>query len=55
LFLSVLPLNVATADGYLDGIQKELEKHILLDSSFSCMLIGTGTDGAAIIIRAKMV
>jgi hypothetical protein len=47
VFLAVLPLNNATAYGYLDAIQKELDEHGLLDWLSSCKLIGTGNDGTA--------
>jgi hypothetical protein len=53
VFLSVLSLDSVTADGYLDGIQKEVEKHRLLDCLSSCKLIGTGTDGAASMTAAE--
>jgi hypothetical protein len=47
VFLSVLPHNIATADGYSDAIQEELEKCRLSHRLSSCKLTGTGTDGAA--------
>jgi hypothetical protein len=50
VFLSVLLLDNATADSYLDAIQKELEKHRLLVWLSSYKLIGIGTDGAASMI-----
>jgi hypothetical protein len=47
MFLSVLPLDIATADGYLHVIQEELERRGLLGWLTSCKLLGIGTDGAA--------
>jgi hypothetical protein len=46
VFLSVTPLQNATAEGYLKAAEKELEKHGLLDWLSSNNLIGIGTDGA---------
>ncbi|XP_040177111.1 zinc finger protein 862-like [Rana temporaria] len=53
VFLSVLPLEMATADGYLEAITKELKTHGLSDWLFSNKLIGIGTDGAASMIGAE--
>jgi hypothetical protein len=47
VFLSVTPLQNATADGYLKTVEKELEKHELLNWLSFSNLIGIGTDGAA--------
>jgi len=53
VFLSVLPLDNATADGYLDAIQKQLEKLGLLDWLSSYKLTVIGTDGAASMTGAE--
>jgi hypothetical protein len=52
MFQSVLQLDNETSDAYLDTIQKESEKHRLLDCS-SCKLIGAGSDDTASTIRAE--
>jgi hypothetical protein len=44
-----MPLQNAIADGYLKAVEKELEKHRLLDWLSSSNLIGIGTGGAALL------
>jgi hypothetical protein len=51
--LSVTPLQNATVDGYLKAVEKELEKHGLLDQLSSSNLIGIGTDGAASLLGTE--
>jgi hypothetical protein len=48
-----LPLDNANAVGYLDAVEKELEKHGFLNWLLSSHLIGISTDGAASISGAE--
>lgn len=53
-FLSIVPLESATTEGYVTTMEKELDKLGLLQSIFTNKkLIGIGTDGAANMICAE--
>jgi hypothetical protein len=53
MILSVLPLDNATAVGYLDAIEKEVEQHGLLNWLSSNQLIGLCINGGASMIGAE--
>jgi hypothetical protein len=48
-----LPLDSATADGYLDAIQEEVGKHGILGWLSTYVVIGIGTDHAASMTGAE--